>query len=177
MRNISDWIVAACRLFDDLHHPIQELVPTLNSLFFFRSAFTSNISGHFSKGFSPSNIYCLSSASLTLCVASWRLLSTSVESAFCTLTSAIINQWGQMLSKKVSKTLSYPHRSSFVRHLCFFCFFFTIRQCPSKGQSTLWQMRSFFHVNFWCFLPQYDATLQLAQLKGTDPCLTRCSQV
>ena len=81
--------------------------------------------------------------------------------------------WGQMLSKNVSKT----RRSSFISPLCFFRFFFTKRQYPSKGQSTLWQTRSFFHVIFWCLLSQYDATPQLAQVKGTDPGLTRCLQV
>ena len=119
--------------------------------------------------------------SLAICGASWRLLR-SVESAFRRLPSTIITPRGQMLSKNFSKTLSHLCRSRrsrrplLVSSLCFFCFFFAFRQYPSKGQSTLWQMRSFFHVNFWCFLPQYDATMQLAQLKGTDPCLTRCLQ-
>ena len=83
----------------------------------------------------------------------------------CTVVSWSTRTWGQTLSKNVSKTLSYWRRSFFISPLCFFRFFFTKRQYPSKGQSTLWQMRLFFHIIFWCFLSQYNATLQLAQWK------------
>ena len=47
-------------------------------------------------------------------------------------------------------------------------------QFLSKGQKNLWHIYSFYHISVQCFLPQQDATLQLATERDrlmSDPLL------
>ena len=147
-------MVAARRLLDELHHPFRDLIRSLNSFFFFRTVPSLLIFGPFSlsRTIIAMTFRLLLRQSARHRGDSWGHLNLSfVDYHFriCNNQSTTANALKERLEDP------YILRSVFIIFpitLPSLFSFSAIGQYPSKGQSTLWQMHSFFHVNFWCFL-------------------------
>jgi hypothetical protein len=110
-----------------------------------------NLQIHFDNAITPSQ--CWLYQPTFLC---HRSLHNLLESGSIYESQSIIIWWNHRRANALKECFKDFYRSnwsSFPLPLPFLCLsFFALRQYPNKGHSTLWQMRSFFHVNFWCFL-------------------------